>query len=128
MRVLSLIAMISVVVLASGTTQAHHSFAAEFDSTKPVKITGIVTKVEWRNPHTFFYVDVEGENGKIQNWAMELASPNALTRRGWNRDSLKIGDVVTVEGSRPRDGTLKGSASAVVLSSGERLFSTTSEN
>jgi Family of unknown function (DUF6152) len=128
MRVLSLIAMISVVVLASGTTQAHHSFAAEFDSTKPVKITGIVTKVEWRNPHTFFYVDVEGENGKIQNWAMELASPNALTRRGWNRDSLKIGDVVTVEGSRARDGTLKGSASAVVLSSGERLFSTTSEN
>ncbi len=128
MRVVSLTALISVWLIVSATVQAHHSFAAEFDSTQPVKVTGIVTKVEWRNPHTFFYVDVEAESGKIQNWAMELGSPNGLTRRGWNRDSLKVGDVVTVEGSRARDGTLKGSASTVVLSSGKRLFSTTAEN
>jgi len=103
---------------------AHHSFASEFDAAKHIKVTGTVTKVEWRNPHAYFYVDAEDGKGKVQNWAMELGSPNALARRGWNRNSLKEGDVVIVEGSQARDGALKGNASSVTLADGKRLFST----
>ena len=103
---------------------AHHSFASEFDAAKHIKVTGTVTKVEWRNPHAYFYVDAEDGKGKTQNWAMELGSPNALARRGWNRNSLKEGDVVIVEGSQARDGALKGNASSVTLADGKRLFST----
>jgi hypothetical protein len=110
--------------MSSASTQAHHSFASEFDSNKPLKVTGVVTKVEWRNPHAYFYVDVEGTAGKAKNWGMELGSPNALARRGWKRDSLKIGDVVNVEGSRARDGSLKGNANSVKLADGKQLFST----
>jgi len=101
---------------------AHHSFAAEFDSESPIELTGVVTKVEWMNPHTFFYIDVETENGDYENWALELGSPNGLTRRGWARNSLKVGDVVTVSGARARDGSLKGNARSVVLADGKRLF------
>ena len=101
---------------------AHHSFAAEFDSESPIEVTGVVTKVEWMNPHTFFYIDVETESGDYENWAMELGSPNGLTRRGWTRNSLNVGDVVTVTGARARDGSLKGNARSVVLADGKRLF------
>ncbi len=105
--------------------QAHHSFAAEFDAESPIEFTGIVTKVEWTNPHTFFYVDVETKNGNYENWAMELGSPNGLMRRGWTRNSLKIGDLVSVRGARARDGSMKGNARAVTLASGEMLFNAT---
>src|SRR5690554_729917 len=107
---------------------AHHSFAAEFDANSPIELTGVVTKVEWMNPHTFFYIDVEGEDGEYQNWALELGSPNGLMRRGWTRDSLKIGDTVTVSGSRARDGSLKGNARSVVLADGKRLFNGQNED
>jgi Family of unknown function (DUF6152) len=124
MRKLSLAVLLTTLTL-SAVAEAHHSFAAEFDSAKPLKVSGVVTKVEWRNPHTYFYVDVEPVGaGKVQNWAMELGSPNALSRRGWTRDSLKVGDVVNVEGAKARDGSLKGNANAVTLASGKRLFST----
>ena len=103
---------------------AHHSFASEFDAAKHIKITGTVTKVEWRNPHAYFYVDAEDAKGKVQNWAMELGSPNGLARRGWTRNSLKEGDTVTVEGSQARDNGLKGNASSVTMADGKRLFST----
>jgi len=106
---------------------AHHSFAAEFDGAKKLKLSGTVTKVEWRNPHTYFYVDVKGEDGEIHNWAMELGSPNVLMRRGWTRDSLKIGDQVTVEGARARDNSYKGNASSVVMGDGKRLFNGAAE-
>ncbi len=106
---------------------AHHSFAAEFDADVPVDITGYVTKVEWLNPHTFFYIDVEDENGDYNNWAVELGSPNGLMRRGWTRNSLQIGDEVNVEGSRARDGSYKANARTVMLSSGERLFAGSSQ-
>ena len=106
---------------------AHHSFAAEFDADQPVDLTGYVTKVEWLNPHTFFYIDVEDENGEYNNWAVELGSPNGLTRRGWTRNSLQIGDEVNVEGSRARDGSYKANARTVRLSSGERLFAGSSQ-
>ncbi len=104
---------------------AHHSFAAEFDADSPIALTGIVTSVKWSNPHTFFYIDVENENGDWENWALELGSPNGLMRRGWTRNSLKIGDTVSVTGSRARDGSLKGNAREVVLASGQQLFNST---
>jgi hypothetical protein len=84
---------------------AHHSFAAEFDATKSFELTGIVTKVEWQNPHTFFHVDVtDPGTGQTTNWAMELGSPNGLMRAGWTRSTLKVGDIVAVEGSLARSG------------------------
>ena len=104
---------------------AHHSFAAEFDADSPIELTGIVTSVKWSNPHTFFYIDVETENGDWENWALELGSPNGLMRRGWTRNSLKIGDTVSVTGSRARDGSLKGNAREVMLASGQQLFNAT---
>jgi hypothetical protein len=114
-------------VTATGAAVAHHSFAAEFDGEKKLKLSGTVTKVQWRNPHIYFYVDVKGEDGEIHNWAMELGSPNVLMRRGWTRDSLKIGDQVTVEGARARDNSYKGNANSVVMADGKRLFNGAAE-
>jgi hypothetical protein len=82
---------------ASGAVMAHHSFAAEFDADKPVRVTGVVTKVEWTNPHIWFFIDVKGEDGTISNRGFEMASPSQLLRLGWKRDSMKVGDVVAVE-------------------------------
>jgi hypothetical protein len=117
----TLFASLAALVFA-GELAAHHSFAAEFNADDPIDLTGVVTKVEWMNPHTFFYVDVEDDDGNYHNWAIELGSPNGLARRGWKRTSLQIGDVVNVTGSRARDGSYKGNARSVVLSSGDRLF------
>jgi hypothetical protein len=108
-------------LLLAARAGAHHSFAAEFDAEAPIELTGTVTKVEWANPHTFFYIDVS-QGGKVDNWALELGSPNGLMRRGWTRNSMKIGDTVTVSGWRAKDGSLKGNARSVVLSTGEKLF------
>jgi hypothetical protein len=87
-----------------------------------------VTKVAWANPHTFFYIDVANTAGEIETWALEMGSPNGLMRRGWTRDSMKIGDVVTVTGSRAKDGSFKGNARSVTLSTGERLFAGSSQD
>ena len=106
---------------------AHHAFAAEFDRNKAIEVTGTVTKVEWMNPHTFFYIDVVDEETKqVTNWAMEMGSPNVLMRSGWSRNTLKIGDVVTVEGSKAKDGSPTGNASTVLLD-GKRLFAGSSQ-
>jgi hypothetical protein len=114
-------------IAMSGRTLAHHSFAAEFDADRNIDLTGIVTKVEWMNPHTIFYIDVEAEDGRYNNWAIELGSPNGLMRRGWTRNSLQIGDEVSVVGSQARDGSLKGNARSVILSTGERMFAGSSQ-
>jgi hypothetical protein len=125
-RVLALLA-----TLAAGAAMpalAHHSFAAEFDAASPIELTGTVTKVEWANPHTFFYIDVTNAAGDVDNWALEMGSPNGLMRRGWTRDSMKIGDTVTVTGSRAKDGSFKGNARSVTLTGGKRLFAGSSQD
>ena len=102
---------------------AHHSFAAEYDRNKPLKFTGKVTKVEWMNPHIYFYVDVKDDaTGKIINYACEGGAPNGLYRNGWRKDSLKAGDSVTVEGWRAKDGSNTMNAGNVILPDGKRVF------
>ncbi|HTQ99434.1 MAG TPA: DUF6152 family protein [Candidatus Acidoferrum sp.] len=106
---------------------AHHSFSAEFDGAKKLVKRGTVTKVDWTNPHTYFYMEVEGPKG-VETWAFEMGSPNGLMRRGWTKDTLQVGSEVIVTGSQARDGSLKGNAQAVVLADTcQRLFAATSQ-
>ena len=107
---------------------AHHSFAAEYDNNKPLKLSGTVTKVEWMNPHARFYIDVKDESGKVSGWEFELDSPNALMRKGWTRNSLKPGDVVTVEGYRAKDGSTLGNARSINLADGRKVFAGAAED
>lgn len=100
---------------------AHHSFAAEYDSTKKIELKGVVTKFEWTNPHAHFYIDVADKNGKVANWNLELASPNMMQRNGWTRHSLKEGDVVVVVASQAKDGTATASADTIQKSDGTKL-------
>jgi hypothetical protein len=106
---------------------AHHSEAAEYDSTKPVKVTGTIKKVEWLNPHVWFYVDVKDENGKIITWGFSAAPPGALMRRGITKESLTLGAVVNVEGSRARDGSNNASGRNVRFADGRNVFTSASE-
>jgi hypothetical protein len=106
---------------------AHHSFAAEYDSNKPVKVTGTVTKMEWMNPHARFYVDVKDASGELNNWNFELGAIPVLLKQGWRKDSLKVGDQVTVEGSRAKDGSKTANARSVVLSDGRRVLAGSSQ-
>ena len=103
-------------------TFAHHSFQAEYDGNKPVTLSGVLTKVEWTNPHARFYVDVKDQSGNVTNWNLELASPNALRRLGWTRETLKVGEVVTVQGSLAKDGSKMANAKAITLSDGRKLL------
>ena len=108
---------------------AHHAFSAEFDSSKPVTMTGIVTKIEWTNPHVWFYVDVYEDDGSAESWGFEMGPPHLLQGRGWTRTSMNIGDEVTIDGSLARNGTNRVNARTVVMvSTGERLGAGSSQN
>jgi hypothetical protein len=108
---------------------AHHAFTAEFDASKPIKVTGTVTKFEWTNPHAWFYIDVKEDDGTVTNWGFEMNSPNQLLRNGWTRNSLKIGDVIGVEGVRARDGSHVANAKAVTLAgTGQKLLAAPNQN
>ncbi len=109
-------------LLAPAAALAHHSFAAEYDVKKPVTLKGTVSKVEWTNPHARFYIDVKDESGTVQTWNLELASPNVLSRNGWNRHTLNVGDQVTVEGSQAKDGSQMANARNVILADGRKIF------
>ena len=104
---------------------AHHAETAEYDSTKPVKVTGTITKVEWTNPHVWFYVDVKDEAGKVTTWGFSNAPPGALMRRGITKDALRIGAVVNVEGLRAKDGSNNASGRRVTYADGSNVFTAT---
>lgn len=122
----------AVVLLAAVPALAHHSFAAQYDVNKPVETKGVVTKVEWTNPHARFYIDVKNDGGDVTNWNFELASPNVLIRNGWKPNTLKIGDAITVAGYLARTGPATGSrmaiASGVTASDGRKLFASSAQD
>jgi uncharacterized protein DUF6152 len=127
MRTTLAIVLCVALIAASRPVLAHHSFAAEFDDSKPVKLTGSVTKVEWANPHIWFFMDVKNQDGSVTNWGFEMGGTGQLVRAGWKRDSMKIGDVVTVDARRARDGSNRANAQTVVTSTGQRLFAGSSQ-
>ncbi len=115
--------LVAVAALAAGThAAAHHSFSAEFDRDRPVKLTGTVTKVEWTNPHARIYIDVQDDNGNLVNWDFELGPPNMLMRNGWTRNSLKPGHVVTIDGFQAKDNSHTANARSVKLPDGREVF------
>jgi hypothetical protein len=119
---LTMLAMSIGLIAGAVPVYAHHSFAAEYDSNKPMTVTGTVTKVEWMNPHARFYVDVKDDSGKVVNWEFEMGSPNVLQREGWTRNSMKCGDQVIVNGFLAKDGSKLANARDVRLADGKRLF------
>jgi hypothetical protein len=119
---LTILAMSIGLIAGAVPVYAHHSFAAEYDSNKPMTVTGTVTKIEWMNPHARFYVDVKDDSGKVVNWEFEMGSPNVLQREGWTRNSMKCGDQVIVNGFLAKDGSKLANARDVRLADGKRLF------
>jgi Family of unknown function (DUF6152) len=110
------------------SAHAHHSFRAQYDSTKPIEVTGYVTKIDWMNPHVYFYIDVMNAQGKTESWAFEMGPPHMLEQRGWKRNSMAIGDELEVSGTRARDGSLSANARTVKLrATGQVLGAASSE-
>ena len=124
----NVLAALVVAIAAAGPVSAHHSFAAQYDANSPVTLKGVVTKVEWMNPHARFYINVTDADGKVVNWNLELASPNYLKRAGWSSTSLKEGDEVTVEGSLARSGANMANARLVTFPDGTRVFARSAQD
>jgi hypothetical protein len=125
--VLTILAAAAVLVALAIPALAHNSFAAEFDTSKAIDFTGVLTKVEWMNPHVYFYVDVKDpKTGKVTNWGCEMGSPNGLTRQGWTRNTMKVGMVIRVEGSAAKDGSNIANARNVTVD-GKKLGAASSE-
>ena len=125
---LSVMAAAAALLLAAWPVRAHHSFAAEYDKNKRLKLTGTVTKFDLTNPHSWIYIDVTGEDGKVTNWGFETASPSNLYRRGFRKDTVKVGTVVTIEGFQAKDDTHTGNAQRLTLADGTHYVMGTEEN
>jgi V8-like Glu-specific endopeptidase len=122
-QTLSILAMILITLVFGIPLLAHHSFGAEYDANKPITLTGVVTKIEWTNPHSYFYMDVKDATGSVANWKFEGYPPGVLYRTGWKREvSMKQGDTITVFGWRARDGTNWAHSRQVTLADGKKLF------
>jgi hypothetical protein len=115
-------------VFAAAPMLAHHSFAAEFDGSKPVDLVGTVTKVDWVNPHSWIYIDVKSEDGTVVNWGLETGPPNVLYRGGWRRDTVKPGDAITVHGFVAKDGSHTLAARQITTPDGRKLFAGSPDN
>lgn len=123
----SLIVAVTLIVAATAPVFAHHSFSAEYDSSKPTTLTGSVTKLEWINPHARIFIDVKGSDGKVTNWEIELGAPAMLLRNGWTKNSLKAGEIITITGSLAKDGSNLANARGVTLADGTKVFAGSSQ-
>jgi hypothetical protein len=129
MRRIVIPALLALAALASGIPLlAHHSFAAEFDDQKPIKMTGVITKVEWQNPHIWFYLDVKNPDGTTTNWGFAGGAPGQLMRRGITKDQLKIGETVVVEGFRSKDGSNNASGGRLTFPDGRNVLTAGSQD
>ena len=127
LRALTFLGVLSVLP-AAAPLLAHHSFAAEYDAKKPIELKGTITKVDWMNPHVYFYIDVKDDSGKIANWAFEMGPPRLLERGGWKKSTMKEGDEVIVSGTLAKDGGKHGNARSVTLANtGQKLGGASSE-
>ena len=111
-----------ILLLAAASLPAHHSFAAEYDSKKPVELHGTLLELEWVNPHAWIHMEVKGADGKVTKWDCEMGSPNILMRNGWRRDTIQMGDAIIVTGSAAKDGSNMANARVVTLADGKRIF------
>jgi len=126
--VVAFLALAIGVIVSAAPAIAHHSFAAEFDGTKTVNVKGYVTKVEWTNPHVWFYIDVKQPNGTVENWGFEMGPPHGLQGRGWTRTTMKLGDEIQVDGTLAKNGSKRGNARSVTMvSTGKKLGAASSE-
>ena len=121
-KTLACVLVAGVLSLAAVPVWAHHAFAAEFDSSRPIKLKGTVTMMEWINPHAWIHIDVKGEDGKVSPWMIEAAAPNSLLRRGFTKNSLPVGTEILVEGYQAKDEARRANGSIITFTDGRKLF------
>jgi len=127
-RIVVSLVLISALLASAAPVMAHHAFATEFDANKPVTMKGIVTKIDWANPHVWFYINVKTQSGTIENWGFEMGGPNSLRNSGWTKETMKIGDEVIVDGSLAKNGSRNVNAKSVTMAStGRKLGAASSQ-